>query len=142
MSITVHTSVFHAAFHDLAFDYSTARSDSTPEMRFADRAESEMVLDRLLLRPLAGWPEEARRLLGHSLGAHLVHHRAALIMSLMPSDWGLFSDPADAFYGYVFRSMFEGRGYRISTYAEQLVEWDDSTISELVDEPLQSPAID
>ena len=63
-------------------------------------------------------------------------------MSLTPSDWGLFSDPADAFYGYVFRSMFEPMGYRISTYAEQLVEWDDSAISDLAGEPLSSPAID
>ena len=142
MATTVSTRIFHSAFHSLAFDYSTGRSDSFPQMQFADRHESEAVLDRLLLGPLSEWPNEALRLLGHSLGAHLVHYRAALIMSLTPSDWSLFNDPADAFFGYAFRGLFEPQGYRLSTYAEQKVEWNDSSVEVLVGAELVSPAID
>lgn len=141
MAMRVFTSVSGAAFSDLAFDYTSAKSDRFPEMRFSDSKEAADVVERLLIEPLTRWPDEALRLLGHALGAELVHFRAALIMSLTPSDWGLFSDPADAFYGQVFREVFEPKGFRLDTYAIQQIEFDTTPVESLIDEPLERPGV-
>lgn len=141
MAMRVFPSICSAAFSDLAFDYTSAKSDRFPEMRFSDREEACEVVERLLIEPLTQWPDEALVLLGHALGAELVHFRAALIMSLTPSDWGLFSDPADAFYGQVFRAVFEPRGFRLETYAIQEVEFDTTPVESLTDGPLVRPGV-
>ena len=142
MAKKIYTRFFKEAFADLEHAYTSAASDRHPEMRFEDAEQAERVLDKLLLDTLGTWPAAAQAHLGDALGAFLLYHRASLITALTPSDWNLFSDPADAFHGYVFRTMFEPAGYEIQSYAQQAIDWDSTPTNELIDGPLRRPGID
>lgn len=99
---------------------------------------AQRILDRLVVSYAEEWPIEAKHVLGFALGASLVHRRGQLIGTLMVSAWDGFDDPADAMFGYVYRSLFPHRS--LSEFVFREINWDSGPIDDFIEEhgPLPS----
>ena len=111
----VYSQVFKAAFFRVQFQYTVYDWELLPDaMFFEDLEGAHAALDVELIPWLRSWPNEALHYLGENLRVLLRCYYEGLSSKITPSAWEQFDDEVDAFYGYVWRQVFEPAGWNLA----------------------------